>query len=190
MKSKIKQLTKIDFDYVHKITKLGADSNAVQYYAMELAKRYPNENQEQIAKRVEEIVKRDNIYNAAMEEIARCFETTIDPEELKQFTELLKKHNPRLQEPQVTNLARNMITKTLIYDIFKNDWKVDVTNEEMKPFLDRYAAQLKNEMIERKITDQIIAKFPNITIDEEEIAKQLEEAKERASEQHKQPEKN
>jgi hypothetical protein len=115
LKSTIKQLTPINTDKEIVITALRADRRMVEMHAKRLTELFKNETQQQINMKLQNIIARENVFNAIMEETVRNFETTFDEDELKTLKERLKTQFPQQNENNLTEIAKKVIIKTLIF---------------------------------------------------------------------------
>jgi hypothetical protein len=115
LKSTIKQLTPINTDKEIVITTLRADRKMVEMHAKRLNELFKNETQQQINMKLQNIIARENVFNAIMEETVRNFETTFDEDELKTLKERLKTQFPQQNDHNLTEIAKKIIIKTLIF---------------------------------------------------------------------------
>jgi hypothetical protein len=81
MKSTIKLSTNIPTEKELEITRLFADKNAVEAHRQRLQNIFKNETPQQINEKINNLIARDNAFNAAMNEIVKCFEINVDQEE-------------------------------------------------------------------------------------------------------------
>jgi hypothetical protein len=81
MKSTIKLIHDIDTSKELEVTRLFADKNAVENHRQRLQNIFKNETQEQINIKINNLIARDNAFNASMNEIAKCFEVNVDQQE-------------------------------------------------------------------------------------------------------------
>lgn len=81
MKSTVSLIRDIDTSKELEITRLFADKNAVESHRQRLQNIFKNESQEQINTKINNLIARDNAFNAAMNEIAKCFQINLDQQE-------------------------------------------------------------------------------------------------------------
>ncbi|MDR3257897.1 MAG: hypothetical protein LBT17_03800 [Mycoplasmataceae bacterium] len=192
LKSTIKQLTPINTDKEIVITALRADRRMVEMHAKRLTELFKNETQQQINMKLQNIIARENVFNAIMEETVRNFETTFDEDELKTLKERLKTQFPQQNENNLTEIAKKVIIKTLIFRELGKQWNISVTDDEINASLEQYYKVsnqsirdykenkekfegIRNVIFEEKITNELIKKYSNVRIDWETIKKQQEE---------------
>jgi hypothetical protein len=115
LKSTIKQLTPVNTEKEIVITTLRADRKMVEMHVKRLTELFKNETQQQINMKLQNIIARENVFNAIMEETARNFETTFDEGELNTLKERLKTQFSQQNEHNIIEIAKKVIIKTLIF---------------------------------------------------------------------------
>jgi hypothetical protein len=115
MKSTIKKLTPINVDKEETIKSLRVDRQIVELHLKRLTELFKTDTPEQIGLKLQNIIARDNLFNAIMEEVVRSFEVTYDMDEVKTIAERLKTQFADRKEDVVLEIAKKVITKTLIF---------------------------------------------------------------------------
>ncbi|GHU31718.1 hypothetical protein FACS1894166_03670 [Bacilli bacterium] len=115
LKSTIKQLKPLDTEVSVTIDHLHADKNIIDAHHKHLTNIYKNDQPEQINRRINEIIARDNLFNAVMNETAKCFEVTYDQDELKQVMTNIKPNFEGRDDTFLKSVAEKIIAKTLIF---------------------------------------------------------------------------
>jgi FKBP-type peptidyl-prolyl cis-trans isomerase (trigger factor) len=121
MKSTIKQLTNIDTSKAITIDRLHANQRLIQMHTKRLQEVFKNDTPEQINMKLQNVVARENVFNAIMTEVARNFEVTFDEEEVKGTIEKLKPQLPDQQPNVLLEMAKKIIIKGLIFDILAKE---------------------------------------------------------------------
>jgi len=117
LRSKLRQISEINFDKELVITSLRADPKIVKQHTKRLTELLKNETPEQIKVRVNNIIIRDNVFNAAMEEIVKNFEFQYDEGEVKSIADKFKKaYGDERSQEILEEIARRIISKTLIFN--------------------------------------------------------------------------
>jgi hypothetical protein len=115
MKSTIKKLTAINTDKEETIKSLRVDRQIVELHLKRLTELFKADTPEQIGQKLQNIIARDNVFNAIMEEVVRNFEVTYDLEEVKEIAGRLTSQFPGKKPEVVTEIAKKVITKSLIF---------------------------------------------------------------------------
>jgi DNA-binding SARP family transcriptional activator len=115
MKSTVKRIKEIETSKELEITKLFADKAALEAHRQKLQTMFKNETQEQINVKINNLIARDNAFNAAMNEIVKCYEVNIDQTEWDNAFNNLKTKYPTHKEEFLRNLSKHTIIKTLIF---------------------------------------------------------------------------
>ena len=209
--STIKKIKEPDFSKEVVIDKLTASKEMIDWHFNKMREALGNKaTNEEIWKRINSLVLRDNVFNEAMKIIVPCYEIKIIPEQLKQISELLRKGNPSLKEapePFVNMMGQRMIEKQMIFACLAREWKVEISDAEAQGVLENYYRQtnqpirdilsnpkamegVKNTMLEQKLADMVCSKLKwkadwesirkNAQINNAQVEKQKEDAKKAA----------
>lgn len=180
MKSKIKQKNKIDYNKKFIIEELFADPKIVDMHEKRLKSLLTNEtSNEEIQKRINSLVIKENAFNMIMEYVSNNFTYSIDQDELetvstrfaKQFSMDLVKDKDRIKV-----ISEKIIIKSLIFKEIAKEQKISVSNDEGKEYLEKYYKEtnrpinelLKSEekfneikeiILEEKITEFLLKSF-------------------------------
>lgn len=146
MKSTVSLIRDIDTSKELEITRLFADKNAVESHRQRLQNIFKNESQEQINTKINNLIARDNAFNAAMNEIAKCFQINLDQQEWDQSYNSLKEKYPTHNDDLLKNLSRHSIIKGLIFQQLANIWNIQVNDDEARESLENYY-RMSNEPI-------------------------------------------
>ncbi|MCQ3907794.1 MAG: hypothetical protein MJ219_03580 [Mycoplasmoidaceae bacterium] len=123
--STIKKIKDPDFSKEVTIDRLVADKQAVDYHFNRMKKEFGDKLSDQdIRKRIHNMVVRDNIFNAAMHIIVPCYEIKIDGNDLKNVTESMIKADPRLgQAPfeYVKTMATRLMEKEMLFAVLAKE---------------------------------------------------------------------
>lgn len=199
MKSTIKKITTINTDKEEIIKSLRVDHQIVQLHFKRLSELFKNDTPEQISRKLQNIVVRDNLFNAIMEEVVRNFEVTYDDEEIKTVAQRLTSQFSNKKPEVITEIAKKVITKTLVFEELAKEWNITVSDQEVNDSLEQYYKfsnqsirpykedknkfeGIRNVMLEEKISNELIRRFSKIRLDHESIKKQFEEAARRQKE--------
>ena len=195
--STIKKIKEPDFSNEITITKLSASKEMIDWHFNKMKDTFGEKlTNEDIWKRIHSLVLRDNIFNESMKIIVPCYEIKIDPEQLKQIAEIVKKNNKDLEkapQPYIDMVAQRMIEKQMVFACLAKEWKIEVKDEEAKTMLENYYKQtnqpirdmlnnpkamqgIKNTMLEQKIADEVCKKL-KYKIDWETVKKNAEESR-------------
>jgi predicted 3-demethylubiquinone-9 3-methyltransferase (glyoxalase superfamily) len=115
MKSTIKQINEMDVGKQIEITKLFANQGVVDAHRSRLQMMFKSETPEQINAKLNNLIARDNAFNAAMSEIVKCFQIEINQEEFDNIFNDLKSKHPTHKEEFVKNFAKHSIVKELVF---------------------------------------------------------------------------
>ena len=180
LKSTARKIKEPDFSKEIVITKLNATNEAIKWHYENLKKSFGNKLTEQeIWKRINALILRDNVFNEAMKILVSCCEIKIDIDELKRVTQFIKETNKNLTNMNPQNfeiMARRMIERQLIFDMIEKAWNVTVTDEEVKENINDYykrtnqpvrdilnnektMKQIKASLLIQKLIDEICKKL-------------------------------
>lgn len=194
-KSTLKKIKDFDFSKEIVITKLQASKEVVDFHHDRMKKSFPDMKEPEIWQKINNIVIRDNVFNAAMKEIVSCYEFNIDDGEIKKISENIKKSSPsfaKAREEVVNLMAQRAIEKELVFQDLRKLWKIEVSDKEVKDILQKMYEQtnypirdiindekkinsLKAPVLEQKIADAVIGKF-KWKLDKEAIKKNATQA--------------
>lgn len=180
LKSTARKIKEPDFSKEIIITRLNATKEAVKWHYQNLKKSFGDKLSEQeIWKRINALILRDNVFNEAMKILVSCCEINIDPDELKNVTQFVKETNknlPNINPQYFEVIARRMIERQLIFDMVEKAWNITVTDEEVKQNINDYykrtnqpvrdilnnektMKQIKASLLVQKLTDEICNKI-------------------------------
>lgn len=146
MKSTVKRIKEIETSKELEITKLFADKAALEAHRQKLQTMFKNETQEQINVKINNLIARDNAFNAAMNEIVKCYEVNIDQTEWDNAFNNLKTKYPTHKEEFLRNLSKHTIIKTLIFQDLAQLWGIKVSDDDARESLENFY-KLSNEPI-------------------------------------------
>lgn len=171
--STIKKIKEPDFSKEVVIDRLIADRQAVDFHFNRMKKEFGDKMSDQeIQKRIHNMVVRDNIFNAAMHIIVPCYEIKIADADLKNITDSMIKADPRLAKAPydyVKTMATRMMEKEMLFSVLAKEWNVAVDDKELRDSLDRYYKETNHpireiladpkrmEAVRKTILDQKIA---------------------------------
>lgn len=172
-KSSLNKLKEIDFEKEIIITEINADKKVVEDHFQRLKTILKDkESDEEIWKRINSIVIRDNIFNATMQRIVEAYEFDIDEKDIAEMAGRMKSYFGD-REPKIINeISEKMIVKELVFEELAKLWNISVTDEEVKNALESYA-KFSNQSIDDKLKNK--AELDNIKkmIFEEKIANEI-----------------
>ena len=123
--STIKKIKEPDFSKEVTIDRLVADKQAVDFHFNRMKKEFGDKMSDQeIQKRIHNMVVRDNIFNAAMHIIVPCYEIKIDETDLKNITDSMTKADPRLAKAPVEyvkTMATRMMEKEMLFAVLAKE---------------------------------------------------------------------
>lgn len=171
--STIKKIKDPDFSKEVTIDRLIADRQAVDFHFNRMKKEFGDKMSDQeIQKRIHNMVVRDNIFNAAMHIIVPCYEIKIDPADLKNVTDSFIKGDPRLSKAPyeyVQTMATRLMEKEMLFSVIAKEWNITVSDQELNDSLHNYYKETNRpirdilndpkrmEAIRKTILDQKIA---------------------------------
>jgi len=195
LKSTCKRVKDFDFSQEVIIDRLSATPDAVSFHVSRMKETFPNLSEQEIWNKVNAIIIRDNVFNAAMQKIVPCYEMNIDQEEVTRMADWLRHNNKSLEnaEDRILRLiGQRLIEKQLVFEDVQKLWKIEVTNEEILNILKKMYEEtnhpirdivndqakidaLKPTLLEQKTADVIISHL-KYKLDPEAIKKNAEEA--------------
>lgn len=190
LKSTLKQIKDFDFNGEVVITRLNATREMVDFHHDRMKKSFPEMKEQEIWQRINNIVIRDNIFNEAMKKIVSSYEFNINSEDIAHVVENMKKGNPAFKnasEEALKIMAQRMIEKELVFRDIQKQWKIEVSDDEVKNVLQKMYEQtnypirdlmsdpaklqgLKAPILEQKTADELIKKI-KYKLDTEAIKK-------------------
>ncbi|XQP55748.1 MAG: hypothetical protein ACOQNY_02980 [Mycoplasmoidaceae bacterium] len=169
----IKKIKEPDFSKEVVIDRLVADKQAVDFHFNRMKKEFGDKlSDQEIHKRIHNMVVRDNIFNAAMHIIVPCYEIKIDEKDIKNIAEAFAKNDPRLAKAPfeyVKMMATRMVEKEMLFAVLSKEWNITVDDTELRNALDAYYKETNHpirdilndpkrmESIRKTILDQKIA---------------------------------
>lgn len=171
--SSIKKIKEPDFSKEVVIDRLVADRQAVEFHFNRMKTEFGDKlSDQEIQRRIHNMVVRDNIFNAAMHIIVPCYEIKIDEKDIDNIANAMTKGNPRLANAPfdyVKNMARRMMEKEILFAVLAKEWNITVDDTELRNALDQYYKETNHpireilndpkrmESIRKTILDQKIA---------------------------------
>lgn len=179
LKSTCRRVKEFDFGGEVVIDRLSAAKEMVDFHHDRMKKSFPEMKEQEIWQKINNIVIRDNVFNAAMKKIVSCYEFKIDSEDIKLVVNNIKKSNPafeKAREEVLNIMAQRAIEKELIFQDVQKLWKIEVSDQEVKDVLQKmyettnYPIRdlmndpkklegLKAPILEQKTADVIISKI-------------------------------
>jgi len=195
LKSTCKRIKEFDFNEEVVIGRLSVTPDAVNFHLQRMKETFPNMTEQEIWNKVNAIIIRDNVFNAAMQKIVPCYEMHIDQQEIIGLSNWLKNNNPSLANANdniLAMIAQRMIEKQLVFEDVQKLWNITVSNEEVINMLRKMYEEtnhpireiindqakidaLKPTLLEQKTADVIISHL-KYRLDWESIKRVAEEA--------------
>lgn len=172
-KSTIKKIRDLDLSEKIILKEIMADKAMVQWHYDKMKATMKDKVTEQeIWRRINAIIIRDNIFNAAMEKLVNFYEFQIIEQDITEIATKLKELFPDRELEVLKDVAEKMLIKEMIFEDLSNLWNIKVTDDEVKAALDSYY-KFTNESVKNYLEDQ--DKFENIrkTIFEEKMANEI-----------------
>ncbi|WP_027122346.1 MPN555 family protein chaperone [[Mycoplasma] imitans] len=171
MSSKLKLIKEIDYSKEIKITQFFIDPAMLEQQRQRIKTALPAEitNESMMQYELLQLSIKDNVFSAIMNYIAGHFDFEIDPEELKRVTQQLKATGLQAQTEQILeNMADKIIKKGLMFDYLSEQWKVKVSDKEVKNMLDVYYEKT-NQSIHDVLNDKQKFESVRMSIFEEKM---------------------
>ncbi|QZX49282.1 MPN555 family protein chaperone [Mycoplasma sp. E35C] len=170
MSSKLKLIKEIDYNQEIKVTQFFIDPAMMQQQRERIKAAIPNMNDETMLQyELLQLSIKDNLFSSIMNHLASHFEFEIDQEEIKKIIEQLKANGLTSQKEEVLNsMADKIIKKGLMFDYLSEQWKVKVSDEEVKNMLDIYY-QKTNQSIHDVLNDKQKFESVRVSIFEEKM---------------------
>ncbi|WEK83214.1 MAG: hypothetical protein L3I91_00735 [Mycoplasma sp.] len=159
LKSTAKQIKPLNYNEKIVITELRADQNIVEQHKARLKQMFPNDKEQDLERKITEIVARDNVFAAIMNIIVPSFSFDIKKEDTDRVITDLKKLYKDVDEKNLNMIAENVIKRDAMFVELAKLWDIFVTDEEVKEALNGYY-KVTNEPIRDFLSDQ--QKFDNI----------------------------
>lgn len=156
MSSKLKLIKPIDYSKEVKITQFFIDPAMMEQQRQRIKAALPKEMNDETMMQYEllQLSIKDNVFSAIMNYLAEHFEFEIDQAEVKKLIEQLKASGLGAQrEELLANMADKIIKKGLMFDYLSEQWKVKVSDNEVKNMLDIYYEKT-NQSIHDVLNDQ------------------------------------
>ncbi|MES3519050.1 MPN555 family protein chaperone [Mycoplasmoides gallisepticum] len=156
MSSKLKLIKPIDYSKEIKITQFFIDPAMMEQQRQRIKAALPKEMNDETMMQYEllQLSIKDNVFSAIMNYLAEHFEFEIDQAEVKKLIEQLKASGLGAQrEELLANMADKIIKKGLMFDYLSEQWKVKVSDNEVKNMLDIYYEKT-NQSIHDVLNDQ------------------------------------
>ncbi len=182
-KSQAVQKEKINYDKAFIIEQLFADPKAIEMHVAKLKEVYKDASDSFIRTQIDNIIIKENAFNIVMSYLVTCYEFNFDSSELSEIqTRLKTQFPPETTKEHIEDLSKKLVQKGLIFNSLSSENQIDVSDEDVKKYLDQYYkstnnsinqylndknkfAEIKSIILEEKITQWIITKFKvSITI--------------------------
>lgn len=175
-KSKLTKKSEIDYNKSFVLEQLYADPKMIEMHATKLKEVYKDASDNFIRHQVDNIIIKENAFNTVMSYLVTCFDFEYDNDEVKTLMERLKNQMPDSNEEQLNDIAKKLIQKGLIFNVLSNENNLNVSDDDVKSYLNQYYKstnnsinqylndinkfnEIKNIVIEEKITQWVITKF-------------------------------
>ena len=157
-KSTCKLTRAIDWKKEIVVTRIFADGNLIAQHRDRLTKGIKNITPQTIDFEIAQVVIKDNLFSAVMNEIVPHFTFQLDTAYLEFVKQNLKRNlvvgaNAPEAEQMVAQIADKIVKKGAVFKYLTALWKVKVTDEEVKEMLDVYY-QRTNEPIRDVLEDK------------------------------------
>lgn len=175
-KSTVTKKTNIDYSKAFVIEQLFADPKMIENHVAKLREIYKNASEAFIRNQVDNIIVKENAFNQVMTYLVTCFEFKYDAVEISTIQARIKTQMTHLNDDQAKDLATKLIQKGLVFNVLAQENKLDVSDDDVKQYLDQYYQstnnsinqylnnpekfnEIKNIILEEKITQWVISKF-------------------------------
>ncbi|AEG73778.1 conserved hypothetical protein [Mycoplasma haemofelis str. Langford 1] len=138
MSSKIKSKKPIKFGKVLVITRLVANEDSIRSFSANIRRHRPQITEQELNEEIDAMVRKDNYYNAVMDEVFNAYEFELDEEEIKERVRVMSESYPNGNEESLRNMVLVSIYKKLIYDDLANDWELKISDEDVKSTLESF----------------------------------------------------
>lgn len=175
-KSTITKKTDIDYTKSFVIEQLFADPKMIETHVTKLKEVYKNASDAFIRNQVDNIIIKENAFNQVMTYLVTCFDFKFDDVEVATIQSRIKTQMTHLNDEQTKDLASKLVQKGLVFNVLSQENKIDVSDDDVKQYLDQYYQstnnsinqylndqqkfnEIKNIILEEKITQWVINKF-------------------------------
>lgn len=171
--------SKIDFSKEIIVNRIFADSNLIAQHKEKLSKSIPNINQQMLDYEMVQVVIKDNLFSAAMNEIVTHFNFNLDADYVNTIKAELKNSlaSQNVDDNAIAAIADKIIKKQLVFNELAKLWDIKVTDDEVKAMLDVFYKRtnqsihevlsdplkfegIRNAILEEKLILKTIASFP------------------------------
>ncbi|OAL10350.1 hypothetical protein A6V39_02845 [Candidatus Mycoplasma haematobovis] len=176
MKSAIKTKKPIKFGKTILINRLMYSEGTKHSIAENIKRHNPEITDEALEQEVMAHIRRDNRYNAVMDEVASAYEFTVDEEEVSERIAVMKEEYPEGNDEAFRNSVLISIYKKLIYQDLANDWELQISDDEVRITLESYYKstgnpireyltnrerfeEVRETLIEQVVTDRLLNAF-------------------------------
>lgn len=177
MKSTLKVKKEIDWTRTIVIEDLVMDQSIAEMHKQRIDNIFKHLSEQERAMQLNNIVMRDNIFNAAMNFLFEDFEFTYDESEVKEFEKNIIENFGEDRKEIAKEFAKKIISKFLIFEHLQKLHDIKITDEELTSVLQNYYEQTnqpirdfmkneesfqsaKNTLLEEKTIGFIVDKFP------------------------------
>ncbi|WP_445997723.1 MPN555 family protein chaperone [Mycoplasmoides genitalium] len=139
LKSIAKLQKPIQYDKVIEVDRIFADPAFIEQHRQRILASFKDAKESALYHELTHIVIKDNLFSAAMNEIVSYFEFQINPEELKNVVEGLKRDVAKdADEKTIQSIAEKIIKKALVFNFLQKEWKVEVSDDIVKRVISLY----------------------------------------------------
>ncbi|AFQ04715.1 hypothetical protein CM5_02235 [Mycoplasmoides genitalium M2288] len=139
LKSIAKLQKSIQYDKVIEVDRIFADPAFIEQHRQKILASFKDAKESALYHELTHIVIKDNLFSAAMNEIVSYFEFQINPEELKNVVEGLKRDVVKdADEKTIQSIAEKIIKKALVFNFLQKEWKVEVSDDIVKRVISLY----------------------------------------------------
>ncbi|AAC71604.1 hypothetical protein V4Q74_01565 [Mycoplasmoides genitalium] len=139
LKSIAKLQKPIQYDKVIEVDRIFADPAFIEQHRQRILASFKDAKESALYHELTHIVIKDNLFSAAMNEIVSYFEFQINPEELKNVVEGLKRDVVKdADEKTIQSIAEKIIKKALVFNFLQKEWKVEVSDDIVKRVISLY----------------------------------------------------
>ncbi|WP_462217952.1 MPN555 family protein chaperone [Mycoplasmoides genitalium] len=139
LKSIAKLQKPIQYDKIIEVDRIFADPAFIEQHRQRILASFKDAKESALYHELTHIVIKDNLFSAAMNEIVSYFEFQINPEELKNVVEGLKRDVVKdADEKTIQSIAEKIIKKALVFNFLQKEWKVEVSDDIVKRVISLY----------------------------------------------------
>jgi hypothetical protein len=123
MLSTIKKIKNFDEILKNKliITKIYANKETIENHKQRLSEIFKNDTEEQLMKKIHNIILRENTFNRIMDSLATYFDFELNDADISEEENRIKQMFPSFNEEQIKSIALKSIEKTLIFDFLAGE---------------------------------------------------------------------